>query len=66
MLGGKHHVIGQGNNAFIFGLGLGSLVTAASKVTDNMLTAAAEALAEYTDPERLIEARSTRVDALRR
>lgn len=68
MLGGKHHVIGQGNNAFIFpGLGLGSLVTAASKVTDNMLTAAAEALAEYTDPGRLIEgAVYPRVDALRR
>jgi len=30
-------------------------VTRASKVTDNMLTAAAEALSEYTDPVRLME-----------
>lgn len=65
---GKHFVIGQGNNAFIFpGLGLGALVTRASKVTDGMLTAAAEALSEYTDPGRLLEgAVYPRVDALRR
>ncbi len=61
-------VVGQGNNAFIFpGLGLGALVTRASRVTDGMLTAAAEALAEYTDPGRLREgAVYPRVDALRR
>lgn len=48
-------VVGQGNNAFIFpGVGLGTLVSGASKVTDNMLTAAAEALADYTDPSRLM------------
>lgn len=53
---GHSHVIGQGNNAFIFpGLGLGTMVANASKVTDNMLTAAAEALAEYTDPMRLLD-----------
>ncbi|MFA5594189.1 MAG: NAD-dependent malic enzyme [Trueperaceae bacterium] len=65
---GKHHIIGQGNNAFIFpGLGLGALLTKASRVTDDMLTAAAEALSEYTDPGRLLEgAVYPRVDALRR
>jgi malate dehydrogenase (oxaloacetate-decarboxylating) len=53
---GRSFVVGQGNNAFVFpGVGLGALVTRASKVTDNMLTAAAEALSEYTDPVRLME-----------
>ncbi len=31
------------------------MVARAGKVTDNMLTAAAEALADYTDPVRLME-----------
>jgi malate dehydrogenase (oxaloacetate-decarboxylating) len=68
MRDGKRHIIGQGNNAFIFpGLGLGALVTGASRITDDMLTAAAEALAEYTDPGRLLEgAVYPRVDSLRR
>ncbi len=53
---GHSYAVGQGNNAFIFpGLGLGALVAGASKVTDNMFTAAAEALSEYTDPARLME-----------
>lgn len=53
---GRSFVVGQGNNAFVFpGVGLGALVTRATKVTDNMLTAAAEALSEYTDPMRLME-----------
>ncbi|NLG08239.1 MAG: NAD-dependent malic enzyme [Deinococcales bacterium] len=65
---GKRFVVGQGNNAFIFpGLGLGALVTGAARVTDGMLTAAAEALADYTDPGRLLDgAVYPRVDALRR
>ncbi len=54
--GGRSHIVGQGNNAFIFpGVGLGAMVARAGKVTDNMLTAAAEALADYTDPVRLME-----------
>jgi malate dehydrogenase (oxaloacetate-decarboxylating) len=53
--GGARHPVGQGNNAFIFpGLGLGVMMTSARRVTPGMLTAAAEALAEYTDPARLI------------
>ncbi|HZJ09803.1 MAG TPA: NAD-dependent malic enzyme, partial [Trueperaceae bacterium] len=49
--GGVRHPIGQGNNAFIFpGLGLGALMAKARQVTPGMLTAAAEALADYTDP----------------
>jgi len=52
---GTRHPVGQGNNAFIFpGLGLGVMLTSAKRVTPGMLTAAAEALAEYTDPARLL------------
>lgn len=51
---GNRCTIAQGNNAFIFpGLGLGMVVAGARRVTPGMLNAAAEALAEYTDPGRL-------------
>ena len=42
----QRYEIGQGNNVFIFpALGLGSLVVEASRISDAMITAAAEALA---------------------
>ncbi len=44
---GKAIRIGQANNVFIFpGLGLGAIISGASKVTDSMISAAAMALAE--------------------
>ena len=44
------YVIGQANNALIFpGLGLGVIATRASRVTDNMLAAAARAVSELVD-----------------
>lgn len=47
--GGKKHVIGQCNNAFIFpGVGLGVLIARAGRVTDSMFLAAAKTLAEFT------------------
>jgi malate dehydrogenase (oxaloacetate-decarboxylating) len=44
------YVIGQANNALIFpGLGLGAVVTRASRVTDRMIFAAARAVAGLVD-----------------
>ncbi|MBK8256092.1 MAG: NAD-dependent malic enzyme [Polyangiaceae bacterium] len=51
-LGGVTYPIGQGNNAFIFpGLGFGSILSDAKEITDSMVMAASEALAEYTARE---------------
>lgn len=46
---GKTYPIAQCNNSYIFpGLGLGALATKAKKITDNMLMASSEALADIT------------------
>jgi len=47
--GGRKHVIGQCNNAFIFpGVGLGALIARVGRVTDSMFLAAARTLADFT------------------
>src|SRR5215470_5926616 len=47
---GVTHYFGQANNALVYpGLGLGTIVSGASKVTDGMLHAAAEAVAGQVD-----------------
>ena len=48
---GTRFTIGQGNNALLYpGLGLGVIVSGASRVTDGMLLAAAQAVASQVDP----------------
>ena len=48
---GTTFTIGQGNNALLYpGLGLGVTVSGASRVTDGMLLAAAQAVANQVDP----------------
>ncbi|GGM15352.1 putative NAD-dependent malic enzyme 3 [Streptomyces fumigatiscleroticus] len=50
-LDGTTYVIGQANNALVYpGLGLGTIVARAIRVTDGMLRAAAEAVAGLADP----------------
>jgi len=47
---GTRYVIGQANNALVFpGLGLGAIAARASRITDNMLSAAAHAVAAVVD-----------------
>jgi malic enzyme len=51
---GRTHVIGQGNNSFIFpGVGLGALVAETREVTDGMFAAAAARLADEVHAEDL-------------
>ena len=46
---GKTHVIGQGNNAFIFpGLGFATIIGKCRKISDEMVLESAYALADYT------------------
>ncbi|MCA1192781.1 NAD-dependent malic enzyme [Saccharopolyspora sp. 6V] len=47
---GTTHTIGQANNALLYpGLGLGTVVARAGRITDGMLLAAAKAVADETD-----------------
>ncbi|WP_291423235.1 NAD-dependent malic enzyme [Deinococcus sp.] len=49
ILNGQTYEIGQGNNAFIFpGLGFGAILARVREITDEMVTEAAYALADYT------------------
>ncbi len=51
---GRRFLIGQGNNVFIFpGLGLGSLLCKAERVSNSMITAAAQALAHAVSVDEL-------------
>jgi malate dehydrogenase (oxaloacetate-decarboxylating)(NADP+) len=53
-LGGRLHAPGQSNNSYVFpGVGLGVMVSGATRVTDAMYLAAAEALAAQVTEEDL-------------
>jgi malic enzyme len=52
---GATRTVGQANNVFVFpGLGLGAIVSEARQITDQMVRAAAHALADSVDAERLV------------
>jgi malate dehydrogenase (oxaloacetate-decarboxylating) len=60
------YVIGQANNALVFpGLGLGAIVARASRITDNMLSAAAHAVAGLIDASAPGAPLLPEIDALR-
>ena len=63
---GRRYLIAQANNALVFpGLGLGAIVSRARRISDAMLAAAAEAVAELSDAGRPGALLLPPVDALR-
>jgi malate dehydrogenase (oxaloacetate-decarboxylating) len=63
---GTRYVIGQANNALIFpGLGLGVIAARATRVTDGMLAAAADAVSELVDSSEPGSPLLPRMEALR-
>ncbi len=63
---GRRHVIAQANNALVFpGLGLGVVVSRARRISDAMIAAAAQAVAELSDVRRPGAALLPPVDDLR-
>jgi malate dehydrogenase (oxaloacetate-decarboxylating) len=63
---GRRYVIAQANNALVFpGLGLGVAVSRARRISDPMIAAAADAVAELSDATRPGSALLPPVDALR-
>ncbi len=56
VVGGRTHVIGQANNAFVFpGIGLGAIVSESRQITDEMLLAAADTLAGMVPESRMAQ-----------
>jgi malic enzyme len=53
---GRHHVIGQANNVFVFpGVGLGAAVAEVEEITNDMFFVAAATLARLVSEERLAQ-----------